>query len=145
MSVLFWFAFPWWLRMLNIFSGPSHPFSIPQLRILCLVMYPPFFFTDLRGLTLPPDWRWRPEGTLSKKLCCFCGPRALLCGQDRESPDSWGQNPLWWLTLFWRGSCTESKSILKKEMTTLTKMPSFKCQATILRIPSSWFSKKLHL
>jgi hypothetical protein len=25
-----WFAFPWWLRMLNIFSGASQPFHIPQ-------------------------------------------------------------------------------------------------------------------
>jgi hypothetical protein len=33
-------AFPWWLRMLNIFIGASQPFSIPQLRILCLALYP---------------------------------------------------------------------------------------------------------
>ena len=26
--------------MLNIFSGASQPFSIPQLRILCLALYP---------------------------------------------------------------------------------------------------------
>ena len=26
----------WWLRMLNIFLGASQPFSIPQLKILCL-------------------------------------------------------------------------------------------------------------
>ena len=38
-SRLFWFAFPWWLRMLNISSGASHPCSIPQLRILCLALY----------------------------------------------------------------------------------------------------------
>ena len=33
-----WFAFPWWLRMLNIFSGASQPFGIPQVRILCLAL-----------------------------------------------------------------------------------------------------------
>jgi hypothetical protein len=26
--------------MLNIFSGASHPFCIPQFRILCLSLYP---------------------------------------------------------------------------------------------------------
>jgi hypothetical protein len=41
-SGLFWFAFPWWLRMLNIFSGASQPFVIPHLRILCLALYPIF-------------------------------------------------------------------------------------------------------
>jgi hypothetical protein len=42
----------------------------------------------------PPGWGWRPEVTLSKKLYCFCSPRALLCGlvseragiQDCDSP-----------------------------------------------------------
>jgi hypothetical protein len=29
---MLWFAFPWWLRMLNIFPGASQPFGIPQLR-----------------------------------------------------------------------------------------------------------------
>jgi hypothetical protein len=38
-SVLFWVVFPWWLRMLHIFAGASQPFSIPQLRILCLACY----------------------------------------------------------------------------------------------------------
>ena len=61
------------------------------------------------------------------------------------SLESWGQSPLWRLTLLWWGSFAQSKTIFKKEITTLTKIPSFKCQATILIIPSSWFSKKLHL
>ena len=39
---LFLFAFPWWLRMLNIFSGASQPFGIHQLRILCLALCPIF-------------------------------------------------------------------------------------------------------
>ena len=34
--------FPWWLRMLNIFSGTCQTFGIPQLRILCLSLYPIF-------------------------------------------------------------------------------------------------------
>ena len=41
-SGLFWFAFPWWLRMLSIFSGASQPFGIPQVRILCLALSPIF-------------------------------------------------------------------------------------------------------
>ena len=42
-SGLFWCAFPWWLRMMNIFSGAFQPFSgIPQLRILCLALNPIF-------------------------------------------------------------------------------------------------------
>ena len=41
-SRLFWFTFPWWLRMLNLLSGESQPFSIPQLRILCLALSPIF-------------------------------------------------------------------------------------------------------
>jgi hypothetical protein len=41
-SGLFRFAFPWRLRMLNIFLGASHAFGIPQLRILCLALYPIF-------------------------------------------------------------------------------------------------------
>ena len=32
----------WWLRMLNIFSGASQPFSNPQMRILCLTLNPMF-------------------------------------------------------------------------------------------------------
>jgi hypothetical protein len=39
-SRLFWFAFPWWLRMLNISLGASWQFDIPHLRILCLALYP---------------------------------------------------------------------------------------------------------
>ena len=35
-------AFPWGLRMLNIFSRTSQPFGIFQLRILCLALYPIF-------------------------------------------------------------------------------------------------------
>jgi hypothetical protein len=41
-SGLFWFAFPWWLMVLNISFGASQSFSIPQLRILCLALYPIF-------------------------------------------------------------------------------------------------------
>jgi hypothetical protein len=26
---------------------------------------------------LPPGWGWRPQGTLTKKLCCFYSPSAL--------------------------------------------------------------------
>jgi len=44
-SGLFWFTFPWWLRMLNISLGVSQPFEIPQLRILYLALYPIFWFT----------------------------------------------------------------------------------------------------
>ena len=36
------FKFPWWLKMLNITFSASQPFSIPQLRILCLALYPIF-------------------------------------------------------------------------------------------------------
>jgi len=39
-SGLFWFVFPWWLTMLNISLGTSWPFGIPQLRILCLTVFP---------------------------------------------------------------------------------------------------------
>ena len=46
-----WFAFPWWLRMLNFSLGASRPFGIPQLRILCLALYPTFnrviWFSDI--------------------------------------------------------------------------------------------------
>ena len=31
---MFWFAFSWWLRMLNISLSVSQPFEIPLLRIL---------------------------------------------------------------------------------------------------------------
>ena len=41
-SGLFWFAFPWWLRLLNISLGASQPFGIPHLRTLCLALYPIF-------------------------------------------------------------------------------------------------------
>jgi len=37
-----WFAFPWWLRMLNISLDASQPFDIPQWRILCLALCPIF-------------------------------------------------------------------------------------------------------
>jgi hypothetical protein len=39
-SGFFWFAFPWCLRMLNISLGGSQPFDNPQLKILCLALYP---------------------------------------------------------------------------------------------------------
>ena len=39
---VFWFAFPWWLRMLNIFSGASLPFGIPQVRFF-VQFWAPFF------------------------------------------------------------------------------------------------------
>jgi hypothetical protein len=41
-SRLFWFAFPWWLRILNISLGTSRPFEFPQVRILCLALSPIF-------------------------------------------------------------------------------------------------------
>jgi hypothetical protein len=41
-SVLFWFAFLWWLRMLNIFLGVSQPLELPQLRIFCSALFPIF-------------------------------------------------------------------------------------------------------
>jgi hypothetical protein len=41
-SELFWFAFPWWLRLLNISLGAYQTFGIPQLRILCLAQNPNF-------------------------------------------------------------------------------------------------------
>jgi hypothetical protein len=41
-SGLFWFALPWWLRLLNILLGASQPFNIPMLRILSLALYPIF-------------------------------------------------------------------------------------------------------
>jgi hypothetical protein len=34
--------------------------------------------TEVWSSDLPPGWRWRPKRTLSKKLCCFCGPLAVL-------------------------------------------------------------------
>ena len=37
-SGLFSFAFPCWLRMLNISVHDSQPFNIPQLRNLCLAL-----------------------------------------------------------------------------------------------------------
>jgi hypothetical protein len=44
---LFWFAYPWWLRMLNISLGGnvsfiSWSFKFPQLQILCLALFPIF-------------------------------------------------------------------------------------------------------
>jgi hypothetical protein len=55
-SGLFWFAFPWWLRMLNIFSGASQPFGIPQVRILCLALYPIFNGHPTFKITLLLVW-----------------------------------------------------------------------------------------
>ena len=37
-----YFAFPWWLRTLNISLSASQTFEIPLLRILCLALYPIF-------------------------------------------------------------------------------------------------------
>ena len=39
---LFRFSFPWWLSMLNISLGASLQFTILQLRIFCLALYPIF-------------------------------------------------------------------------------------------------------
>ena len=36
-------SFPWWLRRLNFSSSASQPTGIPQLRILCLALYPIFW------------------------------------------------------------------------------------------------------
>jgi hypothetical protein len=53
---------------------------------------------------LPPGWGWRPEGTLTKKLCCFYHPQAfrwswgpgcarVLCCPTCPRPDSCRR---WW-------------------------------------------------
>ena len=42
-SGLFWFAFSWSLRTLNISLSASQPFEISLLWILCLVLYPIFW------------------------------------------------------------------------------------------------------
>ena len=59
-SGLFWFAFLWWLRMLNNFSGASPPFGIPQVRILCLAPSPFFngviWFSGVHLLEFFCDW-----------------------------------------------------------------------------------------
>jgi hypothetical protein len=63
--------------------------------------------TEVSTSALPPGWRWRPEGTLSKKLCCFCSLCALLHGLVSERPgykmvlssEIRGQGPLWRLPL----------------------------------------------
>jgi hypothetical protein len=47
---LFWFAFPWWLRMLNICLGTLQPFSIRQLRILFLVLELGCYVAEARQL-----------------------------------------------------------------------------------------------
>ena len=46
---LFRFSFRWWLRMLNISLGASPPFSILQLRIFCLALYPIFIEETWKG------------------------------------------------------------------------------------------------
>jgi hypothetical protein len=41
---------------------------------------------------LPPGWGWRPDWKLSKKLCCFCCPRALQWSQGpgcARGPAAW--------------------------------------------------------
>ena len=43
-------------------------------------------YTEIWSTDSPPCWRWRPEGTLSKKLCCFCGLHTLLWGLVSERP-----------------------------------------------------------
>ena len=47
-SGLFWFAFPWWLRMLNISLGASWPFTFPQLKNL-FSSVPHFFFSFFKN------------------------------------------------------------------------------------------------
>ena len=44
-SGLFWFAFLWSLRTLNISLGVSHSFEIPQLWNLCLDLFPIFWLS----------------------------------------------------------------------------------------------------
>ena len=42
--------------------------------------------TEVWSSALPSGWRWRTKGTLSKKLCCFCSPCALMLGLVFERP-----------------------------------------------------------
>ena len=42
--------------------------------------------TEVWCSVLPPGWGLRPEGTLSRKLCCFCGLHALLRVLISERP-----------------------------------------------------------
>jgi hypothetical protein len=41
------------IKVLNIFSGASHPFGIPQVRILCLPLSPIFYWRYLIFWCLP--------------------------------------------------------------------------------------------
>ena len=41
-SGLFWFAFPWCLRMLSTFLDVYQPFDSPRLKTFCLSLYPIF-------------------------------------------------------------------------------------------------------
>jgi hypothetical protein len=42
--------------------------------------------TEVWGSAFPPLWEWRPEVTLSKKLCFFCSLLALLRGLVSQRP-----------------------------------------------------------
>jgi hypothetical protein len=54
---------------------------------------------------LPPGWGWRPEGTLTKKLCCFYLPPALRWSGGSgcaRGPVAW--RVLWCPKYPWLGS-----------------------------------------
>ena len=80
-SGLFWFAFPWWLKMLNICLGASPSFDIIQLRILCLVLYTILkelfgsldsnFLTSLYVLDISPISDVRLEKIFSQSVGCY--------------------------------------------------------------------------
>jgi hypothetical protein len=42
--------------------------------------------TEVWVSAMLPSWEWKPEGTLSKKLCCLFGPSILLSGLVSELP-----------------------------------------------------------
>ena len=51
-SGLFWFAFPWWLRMLNSFSGASLPFGIPLVRTFFFFLSFNYFYSTWNRTTV---------------------------------------------------------------------------------------------
>ena len=89
-SGLFCFAFPWWLRMLNISLGASRSFGIPQLRILCLVLYPTFNRNFLNCFIFPINMSDRTASFSSHITPCFvegmwCKLLQLKYSQNHET------------------------------------------------------------
>jgi hypothetical protein len=105
---------------------------------LSLLAYSPLARNVPKGLVsaLPPGWGWRPNGTLTKKLCCFYRPCALRWSRGpgcARGPVAW--RVLWCPRSLWPSSCRRCPGWPQPEWIPASGQAGFLCPC------SCWYKK----